>query len=86
MVVRRELSERRINVEHSLSEGEGSVKDPCPVHVCKNCGRIVHRSEMKSAEIVSGVIECPACAHPGPLNVEIMNTDQKKPPSSASDS
>ena len=37
---------------------------------------------MKTPEIVSGVFHCEACDHIGPLNLEVIDIEKKKPPAS----
>lgn len=53
---------------------------PYAAHVCRECGHEILRSGMDTYALVSGVVECPSCGHPAPLNIEIRALDEKKPP------
>jgi rRNA maturation endonuclease Nob1 len=64
-----------------MSENQ-SIPEFQPVHVCKNCGHELLRSEMDAYALISGVVQCPACGQPSALNVEIRSYEEKKPPRS----
>lgn len=59
------------------------MDQPTAVHLCKKCGHVTLRSEMTTTQLILGVIECPACHDAGPLNIEIINADDRKPPTPA---
>ena len=63
-----------------MSGPNESSSDLRAVHECRYCGHRLRRDEMKTEDLVSGVIECPVCNIPGPLTIVIHSDNDRKPP------
>jgi transcription elongation factor Elf1 len=58
---------------------EDQNQDLVHVHICRSCGHRQHREDVDNRAVASGIIECPICGMSGPLDVQIVNSDQAGP-------
>lgn len=45
------------------------------VHVCQKCEAVYSPSQVNEDVNVTGVVQCKACGHIGPLHIRIVNRD-----------
>lgn len=56
------------------------------VHVCPDCGSAIERVDANPESLITGLIKCVRCGHEAPLNVEVRDLGDRKPPANINSS
>jgi predicted RNA-binding Zn-ribbon protein involved in translation (DUF1610 family) len=53
------------------------------VHVCPNCGSVIHLAELDLIAMTTGIVTCPSCDWSGQIEIQIIDQVPGKKPTSA---
>jgi hypothetical protein len=54
-------------------------KDWEHVHLCPKCGHTINPDQIELGSIMLGVITCPKCEWSGPINLQIVERQNREP-------
>jgi hypothetical protein len=57
---------------------EPHAKEPIHVHICTSCGNVSRRDDPDGVPDLTGVFRCSQCGHEGPLNIQIIDSDDPR--------